>query len=130
MGPPQYYRQGNMPFPSCLRAGIRSFSPRPFYRVASPEKKTMFGIGPMEMVIVGIIALLLFGKRLPEVAKGLGKSIVEFKRGMQGIEDEVRDAGTRSVSSGPTSRPSAEDSREEPAAPRFEPPRFDDSSRN
>ena len=52
-----------------------------------PGVVTMFGIGPMEMVIVGIIALLLFGKRLPEVAKGLGKSIVEFKKGMGGVED-------------------------------------------
>lgn len=47
----------------------------------------MFGIGPMEMLIVGAIALLLFGKRLPEVARSLGQGIVEFKRGINGIED-------------------------------------------
>lgn len=50
----------------------------------------MFGIGPMEMMIVGAIALLLFGKRLPEVARGLGKGIQEFKNGLSGIEDEIK----------------------------------------
>ncbi len=50
----------------------------------------MFGIGPMELVIVGVIGLLLFGKRLPDVARNLGKGMNEFKRGLQGIEDEVR----------------------------------------
>ena len=33
------------------------------------------GIGPMEMVIVGIVAVLLFGKRLPEVGRSLGKGM-------------------------------------------------------
>jgi sec-independent protein translocase protein TatA len=42
-----------------------------------------------ELVIVLIVALLLFGKRLPEVARSLGKGIVEFKKGVKGIEDEV-----------------------------------------
>ena len=47
-----------------------------------------FGIGPMEMLVVGVIALLLFGKRLPEVARGLGKSITEFKRGLRDVGAE------------------------------------------
>jgi sec-independent protein translocase protein TatA len=47
----------------------------------------MFGIGPQEMLIVGVIALLLFGNRLPEVARSLGKGIVEFKKGIKGIEE-------------------------------------------
>jgi sec-independent protein translocase protein TatA len=47
-------------------------------------------IGPMEMLIVGGIAVLLFGSRLPEVARSLGKSYVEFKKGLGGISDEVR----------------------------------------
>ena len=50
----------------------------------------MFGIGPMEMVIVGIVAVLLFGSRLPSVARSLGKSMTEFKKGMREFEDEMR----------------------------------------
>jgi TatA/E family protein of Tat protein translocase len=44
--------------------------------------------------IILIIGLLIFGKRLPEVGKSLGKGIVEFKKGLQGIGDEVDQAGT------------------------------------
>lgn len=52
-------------------------------------------LGPLEYVVIGIFALLLFGKRLPEVARSLGKSFVEFKRGLQGAQDEFRMAGTK-----------------------------------
>ncbi|NLS96303.1 MAG: twin-arginine translocase TatA/TatE family subunit [Planctomycetaceae bacterium] len=45
--------------------------------------------GPMEMLIIGIIVLLLFGNRLPSTMRSLGRGIVEFKKGVQGIEDEV-----------------------------------------
>ena len=48
--------------------------------------------GPGEWLMIAAIGLLLFGKRLPEVGRGLGKSIVEFKKGLKGIEDEVEDA--------------------------------------
>src|SRR5471032_2824394 len=40
-----------------------------------------------------ILGLLLFGKRLPEVGRSIGKGIVEFKKGLQGIEDDVQTAG-------------------------------------
>ncbi len=42
-----------------------------------------------EMAIIGIIALLLFGRRLPEVGRSLGKGIVEFKKGLKEVQDEV-----------------------------------------
>jgi len=87
----------------------------------------MFGIGPMEMVIVGIIALLLFGKRLPEVARSLGKGIVEFKKGIHGIEDDVNDNATRHTGSS-QSRPVPQDDRTEATAPKFEPPKFEPTS--
>lgn len=80
--------------------------------------------GFAELLIIGIIALLLFGKRLPEVARSLGKGIVEFKKGVRGIEDEVDSAtySTRSYQS-EASRPAVDDTHEvESSAPRFEPP--------
>ena len=45
-------------------------------------------LGMMEMLVVMGVAVLLFGKRLPEVGRSLGKGIVEFKKGLRGIEDE------------------------------------------
>ena len=49
--------------------------------------------GPVEWVFIGGIALLIFGKRLPEVARSMGKGVVEFKKGLKGIDDEVTEAG-------------------------------------
>lgn len=48
-------------------------------------------LGPMEMMIIGGIAVLMFGKRLPEVGRSLGKGIVEFKKGLRGVEEELGD---------------------------------------
>lgn len=49
----------------------------------------IFNIGMPELIILGLLGLLIFGKRLPEVGKSLGKGIVEFKRGLAGMEDDV-----------------------------------------
>jgi sec-independent protein translocase protein TatA len=82
-------------------------------------------IGPTEMVVFGVIAVLLFGSRLPSVARSLGKSIVEFKKGMHDIQDEVR----TSVYSEPKARVGYRESPDEsePTAPKFEPPQSADS---
>ena len=60
--------------------------------------------GPFEMVIVGGIVLLLFGSRLPGVMRSLGRSVVEFKKGVKGIdevgeEEPSKDSGKSSAES-------------------------------
>lgn len=80
----------------------------------------MFGLGPVEMMIIGVLAVLLFGNKLPEVAKNMGKSFSDFKKGMHGVEDEVNSATRSSTSTARVSR-SIED-REEVSTPKFEPP--------
>ena len=53
----------------------------------------MIGLGSHELLIVAGIALLLFGHRLPSVMRSMGRGIVEFKKGVAGIEDDVDNAG-------------------------------------
>ena len=48
------------------------------------------GLGPWEVIVIAIVALLLFGKRLPDVARSAGKAVVQFKRGLRDVEDEVQ----------------------------------------
>jgi len=43
--------------------------------------------GPIEIVVVLVIAVLIFGRRLPEIARGMGKSVSEFKKGIQEAKD-------------------------------------------
>lgn len=59
---------------------------------------SFFNVGPFEIIILLVVGLLIFGRRLPEVGKNLGKGIVEFKKGLHGIEDEVNSAGTPAAS--------------------------------
>jgi sec-independent protein translocase protein TatA len=85
----------------------------------------MFGLGWGEILVLGIIAVLLFGRRLPEMAKYIGKSVVEFKKGMHGLEtgfDDVANPAAPSASA-PTSAPAEAirpPQRVAPAAPKFD----------
>ena len=79
-------------------------------------------LGPFEMLLVAGIALLLFGKNLPKVARDAGKAIVEFKKGMAGIEHSVDDAVYSKQESSNASRPAPVDEKVESSAPKFEPP--------
>ena len=48
------------------------------------------GIG--EVLVVLVIALILFGNKLPQVARSLGKGLFEFKKGVRGFSDEFKQA--------------------------------------
>jgi len=50
----------------------------------------MFGLGPAELLIIGVFALLFIGpKKLPELARGLGKSLREFQRAKNDFQHEI-----------------------------------------
>ncbi len=58
--------------------------------------------GGPEWIVILVIALLLFGRRLPEVMRSMGKGVVEFKKGIKGIEDEVNIESNRPTIHQPT----------------------------
>ena len=68
-----------------------------------------FNLGAPELIAIGVAAVLLFGRRLPEVGRSLGRGIVELKKGLRGVADEVSSAGE-----------------EEPEKPSEKPPKTDD----
>jgi len=51
---------------------------------------------PWEMMLVLLVVLLLFGNRLPGVMRSLGKGVTEFKKGIEGVEEDVDKAVKKS----------------------------------
>jgi len=78
--------------------------------------------GGYEWIILLILGLLIFGRRLPEVGRSLGKSIVEFKKGIKNIEEEIDTESSRSTPHDPPaippSRPAEFPRTSEPSEPR------------
>ena len=58
----------------------------------------------MEWFIIAGFGLLIFGKRLPEVGRSLGKGIVEFKKGLKGIGDDIEEESSKPSLPSPESR--------------------------
>ena len=52
------------------------------------------GGSPVVYITVALVAFLLFGNRLPSVMRSLGRSVVEFKKGVNGIEDDINAAAS------------------------------------
>lgn len=48
-----------------------------------------FMLGTPEIIMLLVLGVLLFGRKLPDLGRSMGKTMVEFKKGMKGIEDEV-----------------------------------------
>lgn len=84
-----------------------------------PSLFAIMGIGPPEMIVLGVIAVLLFGNRLPSVMRSLGQGMVEFKKGLRGMEEEIESAARTNTR---VAYQDDLDDREEISAPKFEPP--------
>ncbi len=90
----------------------------------------MFGMGPSELLIVGVIAVLLFGRRLPEVARSLGSSYREFRKGLNDLQSQVNlhelyssaPPPRKSTAATKTTTYGDVDDSAEATAPKFEPP--------
>lgn len=52
-------------------------------------------VGPWETILLGLVCLLIFGNKLPSVMRSLGKSVIEFKKGISGIEEDIDQAGEK-----------------------------------
>ncbi len=86
-----------------------------------------------QILLLMMLGLLLFGKRLPEVGRSLGKGIVEFKKGLKSIEDDVEEASNRPAR--PRSAELPEDRRyddrrpydDRPRSYEDRPPRYEDN---
>jgi sec-independent protein translocase protein TatA len=93
-------------------------------------------VGWFEMMMLLVIAVILFGKRLPEVGRSLGKGIIEFKKGLSGAVDDFdisrTGAGRSSWNSGSSGRASSSAASESPysdqSVPKFEMPGIASSS--
>ena len=79
-------------------------------------------LNPMSIVLLLLIGVLLFGRKLPEMGKYLGKGIVEFKKGLRGMEDEID-----SVHSSPRQDPSALEAPRPPQRVAATAPKFEDN---
>ncbi len=83
-------------------------------------------LGTQEMLVLLILGVLLFGRKLPEVGRYLGKGIVEFKKGIRGLEDEI----DTSSAAAPAQNPALIEQPRPPQRVMTTAPKFEDSPTN
>jgi sec-independent protein translocase protein TatA len=90
-------------------------------------ERIMFGLGPVEIVVIGAVAVMLYGKRLPEVGKSVGQSIGELRKQFATLQRDM-DISSHLDPRTPARRPAGRRSddtlqmADDRTAPRFEPP--------
>lgn len=84
------------------------------------------GIGMQELVVFAVIAVILFGSRLPEVARNVGRTYSQFRKSLSEIQSSFKIDETTNSSASEPKYSDRYDDYEEPVAPRFEPPEEED----
>jgi len=86
----------------------------------------MFGLGPLELVAIAAIAVMIYGKRLPEVGQTVGRTVGQLRRQWQVMSREFEMAANLDsqppARGTPPSRRSAEEGGPTVASPKIEPP--------
>jgi sec-independent protein translocase protein TatA len=88
--------------------------PADLVATVTPHTLAFWNFSGWEILVIAGIGLLVFGSRLPSVGKNLGKGIVEFKKGLKGIEEDIdRESDRRAIEDRPYRAPltSGEDRR-------------------
>lgn len=51
----------------------------------------LFALGMPEIILIALVVLLIFGgKKIPELMRGVGKGVTEFKKGIKDVEDSIK----------------------------------------
>ena len=85
----------------------------------------MFGVGPIQLILLGVVAVLLFGSKLPEIARSLGQSYNQFRRSLFDLQDQFKISdftGPPPPNSSSNQPDYDEPEYREPVAPKFTPP--------
>ena len=91
----------------------------------SPTERSMFGLGPLEIVVIGAIAVMLYGKRLPEVGRSVGQSVGELRKQFTTLQREMDISSHLDPTASSSRRQASRRLDDAGAGPTTQAPRFD-----